>query len=979
MAEKNFIVKGALETRETVSFDSNATIDGDLTVTGSATVTGNISFTSVSSGDVPAARLSGTIDSARIPTLTTSDIVAGSTGTGTFDSAALPALNAADITGGIFDSARIPTLKSGDLTGLTTADITSGIFDSARIPQLTAGDIQGLDAADISTGTFDSARIPTLAPNMFQGGSGQFDSEFLPPLNASDVTGGTFDVARIPELALGTNTSGNYVQSVTAGLGIQALSAASEGTAQTIKVDSSFVTGLFSATEGISFSGGVIGIDTTDSVTFANITATNEINIFDSANGSEAGHIEGDPLRGIEIHAKAGNVDGGIRFVMDNGGVESDQMIIYKDSGISVVNNVIHDVGTPVSSTDAANKSYVDAVAEGLHVHAPARVATVQALINDAKVNSVTYNNGTDGVGAYFDFLGVFDSVDGVNLDDGDRIIVKNEATEAYNGIYVRTSTTRITRADDFDTPAEIAGGDFIFTQEGTINANIGFAQTRTITSTRLGDSDIIFAQFSGAENITAGDGLSKTGNRFDVDLSATSGLEFSGGELRVDAADNSVQIVSTGLRIPQTGGGIAVEHLDLDGSSFSGATSFTLANVLNATSETLDNLDAYDGDSNQFFTQARADSAIGKFAPGVVDSDYISLRRPAETIFKVTNDGSAAYNYFGDGFPVTRSNPTLTITPGKTYKFEVNASGHPFWLQKVSGAYSSGNVISADSGVVNNGAQVGNVFYTAPMDIHAPTKVYYVCQNHSNMGGPIILAGAHDSDLTKNQIDSAIANEIKADIDSAINNDITGTASEVEVTAANGRAVIGLPASVAITTGLTVGGNSVLTTADEGSGNGIDADTLDGQEGSAYLRSNATDAYTSGTLTFNNGTTLTAADGATVNFSMADGTAPFTVTSTTNVPNLNASSLSGLASSAFLRSGASDAFTSGTLTFNSGTTLTAASGATVNFSNTTGTAPFTVASTTKVANLNADLLDGETGSHYRIDIYDSAGTLLNS
>jgi hypothetical protein len=75
-----------------------------------------------------------------------------------------------------------------------------------------------------------------------------------------------------------------------------------------------------------------------------------------------------------------------------------------------------------------------------------------------------------------------------------------------------------------------------------------------------------------------------------------------------------------------------------------------------------------------------------------------------------------------------------------------------------------------------------------------------------------------------------------------------------------------------------------------------------------------------------------------------------------------------------FIVSDASDNYTSGTLTFNSGTTLTAASGATVNFSNTTGTAPFTVASTTKVTNLNVDAVDGFNG----IGIYDSAGTLLN-
>jgi len=89
---------------------------------------------------------------------------------------------------------------------------------------------------------------------------------------------------------------------------------------------------------------------------------------------------------------------------------------------------------------------------------------------------------------------------------------------------------------------------------------------------------------------------------------------------------------------------------------------------------------------------------------------------------------------------------------------------------------------------------------------------------------------------------------------------------------------------------------------------------------------------------------------------------------------NINADQLDGLEAAAFLLSGATDNYTSGTLTFNSGTTLTAAAGATVNFNNTTGTAPFVVASTTLISNLNADKVDGFNG----IGVYDRNGTLLN-
>jgi len=140
-----------------------------------------------------------------------------------------------------------------------------------------------------------------------------------------------------------------------------------------------------------------------------------------------------------------------------------------------------------------------------------------------------------------------------------------------------------------------------------------------------------------------------------------------------------------------------------------------------------------------------------------------------------------------------------------------------------------------------------------------------------------------------------------------------------------------------------------------------------------------------SGAKTFTN--TLTASNGAVLNgltYPTADGAINQFITtngsgvlSFATVESYDSAKVQGQIDSNapfFLSSAATDAYTSGTLTFNSGTTLTAASGATVNFSNTTGTAPFTVASTTKVTNLNADRVDGFSG----IGIYDSAGTLLN-
>jgi len=159
-------------------------------------------------------------------------------------------------------------------------------------------------------------------------------------------------------------------------------------------------------------------------------------------------------------------------------------------------------------------KSYVDAIAEGLHVHASVKAATTQNLATESG-DTVTYNNGTSGVGATLTLSTGISTLDGYTLVDGDRILIKNETNQAHNGIYTRTSSTVFTRATDFDTVNEVASGDFLFVEEGTVNEANGFVQTETTTA--IGTSNIIFEQFSGAGQISAGNGLTKNGNTIDA------------------------------------------------------------------------------------------------------------------------------------------------------------------------------------------------------------------------------------------------------------------------------------------------------------------------------------------------------------------------------------------------------------------------------------------------------------------------------
>jgi hypothetical protein len=190
-------------------------------------------------------------------------------------------------------------------------------------------------------------------------------------------------------------------------------------------------------------------------------------------------------------------------------------------------NNIIN-LATPVNSTDAATKQYVDDVAQGLHTHDSCNAATDGTLATISG-GTVTYDNGTSGVGATLTTTGSYTTIDGVTLSNGMRILVKNEANSAHNGIYDRTSSTVLTRSSDFDTPTEMAGGDFTFVTAGTLYDNTGWVMTDPVTT--VGTSPVPWVQFSGAGTYTAGTGLTLTGSQFSITNTAVSAASYGNGD----------------------------------------------------------------------------------------------------------------------------------------------------------------------------------------------------------------------------------------------------------------------------------------------------------------------------------------------------------------------------------------------------------------------------------------------------------------
>ena len=170
----------------------------------------------------------------------------------------------------------------------------------------------------------------------------------------------------------------------------------------------------------------------------------------------------------------------------------------------------------PVSALQLTTKQYVDGlVATGLTYHAPVQAATTASLASTTG-GTVTYNNGASGVGATITLSVALTVLDGYTLANTNRILVKNEVNQAYNGIYTwATGGTVLTRATDANTYGtdidQLSQNDYFFTQNGTVNKGTSFVVT-TVGTITFGTTAITFAEFSSSLVYTGGTGITVSG-----------------------------------------------------------------------------------------------------------------------------------------------------------------------------------------------------------------------------------------------------------------------------------------------------------------------------------------------------------------------------------------------------------------------------------------------------------------------------------
>ncbi|NJO65427.1 MAG: hypothetical protein HC836_47240 [Richelia sp. RM2_1_2] len=181
---------------------------------------------------------------------------------------------------------------------------------------------------------------------------------------------------------------------------------------------------------------------------------------------------------------------------------------------------------TPRSLVD---REYVDNIAAGLDPKASVIVATLSAI-----TGTYVPTGGSGGTGS---FTGVSTTViDGVTLVNGNRILVKNQVDAKQNGVYVRISSSVWERSPDMDgSPAnEVSAGNYVFVETGTTYQASGWVIVGNGVLT-LNTDNINWVQFSAAISAyIGGDGINITGAIIDVDLATNSGLDFTGGQLRV-------------------------------------------------------------------------------------------------------------------------------------------------------------------------------------------------------------------------------------------------------------------------------------------------------------------------------------------------------------------------------------------------------------------------------------------------------------
>jgi len=387
--------------------------------------------------------------------------------------------------------------------------------------------------------------------------------------------------------------------------------------------------------------------------------------------------------------------------------------------------------GTPSNATDAVTKSYADNISAGLNAHDSVLAGTTGNL-------SATYTDGTTGadggtgVGAFLQATanGAL-VVDGVTTASspaiaiGERILVKDQTSASQNGIYTvtvvgsSTAPWKMTRATDYDNSiaGEVFSGDITFVISGTTQANLGYVMNSRGTAVtpangiKIGTDAISWTQFSGAAQIVAGAGLTKSANTLDA-VGTTNRILVNADN--IDISPNYVgqsSITTLGTITTGVWNGTNINATQVTGTVAAATTAVNLTGTILATQVTgtaLTQTTTFAGDvTGTSGTTLIATSAVTtvKLADGSVTAAKTSSASPSGS--SASSGTGASATYWTDTGGV--------ITNGATYVSTSNVNGttgqNTVTVSSVVSIFKGMSVVGP-TGFLGSGVTVSSVNY---------------------------------------------------------------------------------------------------------------------------------------------------------------------------------------------------------------------------------------------------------------------------
>jgi hypothetical protein len=395
-------------------------------------------------------------------------------------------------------------------------------------------------------------------------------------------------------------------------------------------------------------------------------------------------------------------------------------------SNLDMGNNYIINLANPVNPTDAANKQYVDMSLQGLNP----KNSVIAGTVTSGTLSS-SFTNGS--------------IIDNVTLVTGDRILIKDQINQIENGIYIVTTGTP-TRSSDFASGSSQSGA-YTFVEQGTVNANSGFVCTSIAGSDIVGTNNITFTQFSGAGEITAGTGLSKSGNTLSVN-SSQSQITSVGSLISLNTGPITGTSAVFSGNLTNSLGTSYLSVVNSNSISINGNTSGIVTLLADNSFSSYnfifpDNL----GSAGQVLTSTGSASATSWTSP----ITSISLTVPS--VFSVTGspltaNGTISINYSGTALPVLNGGTGVTTSTGSG---SVVLNNSPTFITPILGA-ASATTISASGNI--SGSTLTSTVSTGnpPLIVNSSTNVAnlnassvngYTFSNPGPIGGTTASTGA--------------------------------------------------------------------------------------------------------------------------------------------------------------------------------------------------------------------------------------------